>query len=539
MARPDAKDDTRTVPLRLLWLAPALLFASACGGMFGSPIITRRVGGEERQGIFVSPFSYEHFVRGELAWLRGDLREALEEYQLARAGPEDDPLLVARIADVLDRLGREREALAMLDQGEALDPRSELVWLARGRIHERHDRATDAMDAYARAAALAPSSEEAPIALAALLRARGEPEEADAVLERYLERASGAGAARARLALALERGQAQAAAEAVRALLEVAPARSDEVRAAARAALDAGQPELALRLLSALPDEDRDRPLRLAAALAAGDRSRAEGVLASWMPRSPGELLEVARGYLAIRMADRAAELARVALSAEAGAEARLVLGRALRAGGRLGEAAEVLAAIDPASGAWPEGPIELALVLRDAGRPALAAEVLSRAESRRAESGIALALAEARREAGDAEGALAALSGEDPRVRAARACLLESMGRVDEAARVFAALPRGDPRLTEAQRERARVEALVPARRDEALRALASFIERAPEDLLARARYAELLLLADRTREAREVAGEALPLAIDAPLRARLTALVTGARAPQARSPE
>ncbi|MCZ7677358.1 MAG: tetratricopeptide repeat protein [Sandaracinaceae bacterium] len=162
------------MPLRLLWLAPALVLASACGGMFGSPIITRRVGGEERQGIFVSPFSYEHFVRGELAWLRGDLREALEEYQLARAGPEDDPLLVARIADVLDRLGREREALAMLDQGEALDPRSELVWLARGRIHERHDRATDAMDAYARAAALAPSSEEAPIApRGAPPRARG------------------------------------------------------------------------------------------------------------------------------------------------------------------------------------------------------------------------------------------------------------------------------------------------------------------------------------------------------------------------------
>lgn len=539
MARPDAIDDTKAVPPRLRWLALALVITSGCGGMFGSPIITRRVGGAERPGIFVSPFSYEHFVRGELAFLRGDLREALEEYQLARAGPEDDPLLVARIAEVLDRLGREREALAMLDHGEALDPSSELVWLARGRIHERHDRAEEARAAYARAAALAPSSEEAPIALAALLRARGEAAEADAVLERYLERASGAGAARARLALALERGQAQAAAEAVRALLEVAPARSDEVRAAARAALDAGRPELALRLLSALPDDEQDRPLRLAAALAAGDRSRAEGVLAGWMPRGPGELLEVARGYLAIGMADRAAELARVALSAEAGAEARLVLGRALRAQGRLGEAAEVLAAIDAGSGAWPEGPIELALVLRDAGRPALAAEVLARAQSRRSEVGVALALADARREAGDAEGALAALSGEDPRVRAARARLLESMGRVDEGVRVWAALPPDDPRLTAAERERARAEALVPERRDEALRALGSFVGRAPEDLLARARYAELLLSADRDAEAREVAGEALALAIDPPLRARLSALVTGARAPHARSPE
>src|SRR5690606_28861174 len=280
-----------------------------------------------------SPFSYEHFVRGELAYLAGDLRRAREEYQLARAGPEDDPLLIARLADVLDRLGHEAEAIALLREGEALDPDSELVWLTRGRIHERHARMGEAREAYSRALSVAPRSEEGPLALAALLRREGEPEEADAVLERYLERARGAGAARARLALAIEHGQAQAAADAVRSLLEVAPARSDEVRSAVRAALEAGQPELAQRLLAALPEVEADRALRLRAALEAGDRDRAEGLLASWMPETPPELVEVAGGYLAIGMPDRAVELARVAGRSDGGTPARLGLGRAPRAG--------------------------------------------------------------------------------------------------------------------------------------------------------------------------------------------------------------
>ena len=331
--------------LQRLPVALALAALTACGAA-GSPTITRRVGGEVRRGIFVSPYSYEHFVRGELANLAGDLRLAAQEYELARSGPEDDPLLIARLADVRDRMGDEPQALALLRAGGRLDPDSELLWLTRGHIAERHGRIDQAIDSYSRAAAAAPRSEEGPIALAALLRARDWPEEAGAVLERYLTRADGAGAARARLALAVERGDAQGAAEAVRSLLALTPVHADEVRAAARAALRAGQPEVALRLAAALPNDDTDRALLLQAAIAAGDHDRAEGLLAAWMPESPSELLEVARGYLAIDMPERAEELARVAMASEAGAEPRLVLGQALLARGRLGEAAEVLSRI-------------------------------------------------------------------------------------------------------------------------------------------------------------------------------------------------
>lgn len=503
--------------IALASLVVALASSTGCGAS-GPGRITRRVGGEVRTGVFVSPYAYERFLRGELAELRGELAEAAREYERARAGPEDDVLLVARLADVRDRLGRERDALALLREGEALDPRSELLALTRGRIHERHGRLDDAIEAYSQAAASAPGSEEGPLALSALLRARGEREEADAVLARYLERGRGAGAARARLRLAIESGQPQAADEAVRALLEVAPARADEVRAAAVAALEGDRPELALRLLASAPEREEDRPLRLRAALRAGDRARAEGVLATWLPESPAGLLDVARGYLELGRPGRAAELARVASSANAGTTARLLLGRALRGEGRVDESAAVLASIERGSAAWPESVVELARTLRAAGRPALAAEVLERTGSDEVE--VVLGLAEARGEAGDDVGALAALHGDDPQVRAARAERLEAMGRLEEAWAILAGLPLEHRAVT----ERARAEAaLRDGERDRALRILAAWVEASPEDVLARARYAELLAAAGQQEEARRVASRALPLAVWPSVRARL----------------
>lgn len=459
-----------------------------CGG-WGSSTLRRTVGGESRPGAFVSPFSYEHFVRAELAEIRGDLRQAAEEYRLARAGPEDDTFVIARLADVVDRLGREREAVQLLAQGDQMDPDDESIWLTRGRIHERHGRMDDAAEAFARAAIAAPSSEAGPLALATVMRERGDPDEADAVLSRYLSRASGAGAARARLALAIDHRDPLAAAEAVRSLLEAAPTRADEVRGAATTALDGDQPELALRLLAVLPDAPEDRPLRLRAMIAARDLEQAEGLLGGWMPNGPVELVEVARGYLAVARPEQALEVGRVAMSVGGGPPAQLVVGRALRASGRLGEAVEVLASIEPGSRAWPDAPIELAATLRDAGQPAAGAEVLERARSERDDVALRLALAEARFEAGYPESSLTALEGADPRLRAARARLLDRMGRHDDATAAYRELPSDDPSIPENDRIRAQAEHLVRAERERAIALLSSWVEAAPEDSLAAAR--------------------------------------------------
>ena len=137
----------------------------------------------------------------------------------------------------------------------------------------------------------------------------------------------------------------------------------------------------------------------------------------------------------------------------------------------------------------------------------------------------------------GDAQGALDALAGEDVRLRAARARMLDELGRVDDAAALYAALPADAPELNARERARASVEAAWQrGEREQALQALAAWVQRAPEDLLARARYAELLATTDQAR-ARSIAGEALPLAVDAPLRRRLSAVATPASAPRAQS--
>ena len=471
------------------------MLTCACG-TFRDGQITRTLAGESRPGIFVSPFSYEHFIRAELAEVRGDLRRAAEEYRLARAGPEDDALLIARLADVLDRLGDEDEAIALLAQGDELSDDAagaELIWLARGRIHRRHGRLDAAVDALAHAASAAPTSEAGPLALAEVLRDRGEDAQADAILERYLTRSRGAGAARARLALALERRDPLAAADSVRSLLEAAPARREEVRAAARIAIDQAQPELALRLLAALPDAPEDRSLRLRARIAAHDPEGAEALLARWMPVGAEELLEVADGYLEIGHADRALELAQVAARSGGGPNATLLLGRAHRAVGRPARAASLLAQIEPGSRAWPAAPIELALALRDLGRGAMAAEVLAYAQRRAGDEAIQLALSESRWEAGDAQGALAALEGDGVRLAAARARLLDRMGRPDAATRAYAELP-DDPALPTSPRVRAQAERATRAGdRERAIQLLRDHTMLAPEDEFTAARLRQL----------------------------------------------
>lgn len=341
----------------------------------------RTVGGEVREGPAVSPYAYEHYVRGELALARGDLAEAALELDEARAGGRDDPYVLARLADVLDRLEQPARAQELLDEAEQLDPEAEVVWLTRGRLAERHDRLDEAEAAYAEASAAAPESSDGPLALAAVLRRRDREAEADAVLDRFVERAEGgADASRAQLAAAVARGDADGAERALRALLEVAPARGEEVRAAARLALAAERPELALRLFEATPAGPEDRTDRLRAALAARDADRAEGILALWGPEGAEELLLAGRAYLALGRAEDAVALFEVADRAGAGSEARRWLGAALRAQGELARSAEVLGAISPGAAAYQAARRELALTLQAAGLRGLADEVAARA---------------------------------------------------------------------------------------------------------------------------------------------------------------
>ena len=361
--------------------ALGLCLLSACTAGRPPTEIARRLDGERTVGVFVSPTSYELFVRAEVAAAREDWSGAVQLYRLALGGAAEDPLVLAHLALALAHAGRPTDADEAIARALELDPESEAAFLARGDVAMlRGDRAA-AVAAYERASAVAPSSEEGPMRQATALRALGAAPRADAVLARLARRGgpAGATAARARLAAALAGDDAEAAGEAALALLRVAPVRTGDVREAATRALAAGKIGLAARLIGALPVREADTALRVRVALARGARGEAEGLLVLATPEALGGTVAQARLWLAAGRPERAYELAREAAALDGGPDADLVAGDAALAAGRFDDAATAFARVPAGTSAGPRARAGLAEVMRQAGMPALAAELLAR----------------------------------------------------------------------------------------------------------------------------------------------------------------
>ena len=363
-------------------VVPLLLVAAASGGC-GSPAafeIERTVGGSRRLGAFVAPSSYEHFIRGELHRGRGAWLAAEGEYEQARAGVADDPLLVARVADVRDRRGDEAGARAALDEGFRLAPESQIIWQTRGELAERHGDLPAAAAGYERASALSDDDEEPLLALARVLHAMGRDAAAEAALTAWIDRRPrSVGALRARLSLFLSAGRSSDAADAALALVRSSPGHAQEVEEAARAALDAGRPTLAHRLLAALPTGSVSASLRLEVALAAGLRPEVEASLASFDPEGADALMLAARCALWLDDPARAVELAGLARASGHVAEATMMLARARLAEGRLEEAASLAGSVSGDSSALVQARALVAEALAARGFPGLAGEVTPR----------------------------------------------------------------------------------------------------------------------------------------------------------------
>jgi len=308
-----------------------LLTLAACAYPRPPSEVVRVLDGERERGGFVSPYAYEHFVRAELAVATGDDETAVDEYRMARSSASDDPLLAARLAETLDRLGRPDAAARALEEAEAMDPQSEALWLARARIAQRAGETEAALEALVAAREAAPRSTAPVLALAELLRAGGSEERAAAALSRV--EGSDLATLRARLALATHRRDAARLAEVSEQLLQRAPLHADDVRAAIQVALSEDRPNLALRLARALHPED-DLALLVRCHLAAGDRAGLRELLASVDARRVGEVA-LARHWL------EAGDPARAeAHGLAAGDEGRVVVARARLAMERFAEAA-------------------------------------------------------------------------------------------------------------------------------------------------------------------------------------------------------
>lgn len=266
------------------WVARlAIVALPACSG--GSHAIPRVLDDVPTEGAFVSPHQYEQFVQGELAFARGDLDAAAAAFAGARLGPEDDALIVVRLAEVERARGRPERAEALVREALALDATSEGAFLVRGAMAEDAGRTSDAREAYERAIACAPRSDRGPLALAALLARGGDEDAAMAVLEALAARAPSTLAAdSARFELALARRVPERVEDAARALLGRNPGARARVLTTATSLVES-DPGLALALAAALPEEDA-LPVRLEAWARLRQVDALEAALV-WVAESP------------------------------------------------------------------------------------------------------------------------------------------------------------------------------------------------------------------------------------------------------------
>jgi len=357
-------------------LVAAALLASGCS--LGAYPVERTLGGVRRAGVFVPPYAYEHFLRGELAAAAADWPHAAHEFALARAGGDDDPLLASRHAIALARSGDAAGAERALAEGRALDEDAEAVHLAASEIAALRGDAASAMEEAERAVRAAPGSRAAALQLAALMERAGDREAAARVLTALAE---------APVELWIE--AALAAGDVERAMGLARRATLDRALRLRFAALLAGpslaRPVLADELLGPLrgqpPDTDAERRLRIGVALALGDVDEVEGLLAV-PPRSGGEL-DDARAWLGIGRGERAEALARATQALAPSIEADVVLAHALLLTGRPDEAAALAASVPAASSHAQEARAILAEALSIAGLAALADEVAHASEPR------------------------------------------------------------------------------------------------------------------------------------------------------------
>lgn len=303
------------------WIALLSLVACGHGRLHPAPITGNdelaRPSTTRPQTRFVSPYTYEWFIRAELFRAQGNLREAADGYRRALAGADEDPLVLARLALTVDALGDTNEARDLLAHADSLDPVSEAVWMARGEIAERHNRLDDAIAAYERAEMNAPHSATPVWALAHALREA--PERSRAVLRRFAARNDRWNPHRLHMELRLDLDERdlESAQASLHALRTITTATTREVEAVARLALERGRPFLAREVMGEWLPTDHDPRLWMNVLIATRDLEQAERVLATATPEQLGGLAATAALTLELGDAERAAQLATLSLHAD------------------------------------------------------------------------------------------------------------------------------------------------------------------------------------------------------------------------------
>jgi len=103
----------------------------------------------------------EAFAAAEAYEQAGDLEQAERFYDLAARLERADPVIPFNLGNVLDELGREREAEIAYRQAIARDPNFPDAWFNLGVLQENVGRDDEALTSYERAFAVEPSYADA------------------------------------------------------------------------------------------------------------------------------------------------------------------------------------------------------------------------------------------------------------------------------------------------------------------------------------------------------------------------------------------
>jgi tetratricopeptide (TPR) repeat protein len=103
----------------------------------------------------------EAFVRAEASELEGDLDSARRWYDLAARLDENDAIIPFNLGNVLDELGRPREAEIAYRQAIARSPDLADAWFNLGVLKEKMGRDEEALSSYEKAFAIEPTYADA------------------------------------------------------------------------------------------------------------------------------------------------------------------------------------------------------------------------------------------------------------------------------------------------------------------------------------------------------------------------------------------
>ncbi len=500
--------------LKVKRLGPIFLLGLAACASPTVRTVPRVVDGQVEHGPFVSPYAYEWFIEGEVAAAKGRHDEAAMAFEAATAAPADDVVLMTRLAEEFELSGAARRADRVVALAHRAYPGSARVALAEGRIQRHRGMDEVALASFARASDLAPAWDAPVIATAETLLATGHNERAIAILLEYVETSfepSSEDAHAVLLALARRLADAEALSRAL--ALDPGVTEAERAYEAASLALNAGQPTLAVRLLSPELDTPENVSLWLRALVASGDQQRAAGFLTNANSEQLGGVLEHVELLLEIGQVEQALDHLRVV---DASPRADYLTGRALLARGDYLDAAAVLANVPLGATNFEASRMAFAECSISQDRSGAAAQALSQAPHE--SLAVRSMLAEVYLDRGELRAGLRLFDPKRAEDRVALARLFERAGRFEEAAAYYAHVT-VQAEDTAQLRARASAEQLVTyGHYQSAISILERWTSQAPEDLYARVRLIELLQAAGRP-EAAENRGRRTLQVVDDPV--------------------